>query len=83
MCFTWKGNENEKCWNHFGNTLQATHCGLVLTCYFRSPDIETVANRGSIGGWGLGEGRVDAAKGIDEEEDEPLDWDQAQVPSVK
>ncbi|KAF8629174.1 hypothetical protein AX17_005759 [Amanita inopinata Kibby_2008] len=45
----------------------------------RSPDVESGAGRASVGGWGLGEGHVDAVKTVDEEEDEPLDWDQAQA----
>jgi len=47
----------------------------------RSPDIETHEdNRGSIGGWGLGNPHEeDTAKkhGIEDEDDE-MDWDQAQ-----
>ena len=34
--------------------------------------------RGSVGGWGLGAGQEDTVT-KEEEEDEPLDWDQAQV----
>ncbi|KAM6502381.1 HbrB-like domain containing protein [Amanita muscaria] len=49
----------------------------------RSPDIEATGKSASMGGWGLGEGRAEVGKTIDEEEDEPLDWDQAQVSSVK
>ena len=47
----------------------------------RSPDIELVADRGSIGGWGLGGGHEEKTRlGQEEEEDEPpSDWDQAQV----
>jgi hypothetical protein len=45
----------------------------------RSPDIEPGA-RVTSGGWGLGAGNIENSKGAeDEEEDEPLDWDQAQV----
>ncbi|KAF8972942.1 HbrB-like-domain-containing protein [Flammula alnicola] len=45
----------------------------------RSPDIEPGA-RVTSGGWGLGAGNVENSKGgEDEEEDEPLDWDQAQA----
>lgn len=45
----------------------------------RSPDPEN-NTRASVGGWGLGGGNVDNSKAADEEEeDEPLDWDQAQV----
>jgi hypothetical protein len=47
---------------------------------FRSPDVESSAARASIGGWGLGAGHEDIGKPAEEEEeDEPLDWDQAQV----
>lgn len=47
---------------------------------FRSPDPESSAARASVGGWGLGAGHEDIIKTADEEEeDEPLDWDQAQV----
>lgn len=43
----------------------------------KSPDLEATHQRASTGGWGLGAGpEVDNG---DEEEDEPLDWDQAQV----
>ncbi|PPQ99733.1 hypothetical protein CVT24_009716 [Panaeolus cyanescens] len=44
----------------------------------RSPDIESSASatRISSGGWGLGAGHEELTK---EEEDEPLDWDQAQA----
>ncbi|KAF9047300.1 HbrB-like-domain-containing protein [Panaeolus papilionaceus] len=44
----------------------------------RSPDIEssTSATRITSGGWGLGAGHEEPAK---EDEDEPLDWDQAQA----
>ena len=47
----------------------------------RSPDIELVADRGSIGGWGLGGGHEEMTRlGQEEEDDEPpSDWDQAQV----
>ena len=47
----------------------------------RSPDIEHMNDRGSIGGWGLGGGHEEKTRlGQEEEEDEPLsDWDQAQV----
>lgn len=45
----------------------------------RSPDLDS-SNRASVGGWGLGVGREENGKPADdEEEDEPLDWDQAQV----
>lgn len=47
---------------------------------FRSPDPESAAARASVGGWGLGAGHEDIVKMADEEEDdEHLDWDQAQV----
>jgi hypothetical protein len=46
----------------------------------RSPDPESAAARASVGGWGLGGGHEDSGKTAEEdEEDEPLDWDQAQV----
>jgi len=46
----------------------------------RSPDPESSAARASVGGWGLGAGHEDIVKMADEEEeDEPLDWDQAQA----
>ncbi|PPQ89541.1 hypothetical protein CVT25_012213 [Psilocybe cyanescens] len=45
----------------------------------RSPDIEPSAARASTGGWGLGAGNEEPAKLGEEEEDEPLDWDQAQA----
>lgn len=40
-----------------------------------------MAQRASIGGWGLGGGQEEKTKlGQEEEDDEPLsDWDQAQV----
>ncbi|KAF9484479.1 HbrB-domain-containing protein [Pholiota conissans] len=45
----------------------------------RSPDIEP-GTRVTSGGWGLGAGNVENSKGVeDEEEDEPMDWDQAQA----
>lgn len=38
--------------------------------------------RASVGGWGLGGGNEDSGKTVEEEdEDETLDWDQAQVGS--
>lgn len=44
--------------------------------YCRSPDIEThEVNRGSIGGWGLGNPHEE--HGVEDEDDE-MDWDQAQ-----
>ena len=46
----------------------------------RSPDVESSAARASVGGWGLGAGHEDIDRPAEEEEeDEPLDWDQAQV----
>ncbi|KAH9485286.1 Target of rapamycin complex 2 subunit bit61 [Psilocybe cubensis] len=45
----------------------------------RSPDIESSATRASTGGWGLGAGKEEPTKTGEEEEDEPLDWDQAQA----
>lgn len=50
-------------------------------CYVgRSPDVENTAARASVGGWGLGAGHEDTVKTVDEEEEEePLDWDQTQV----
>lgn len=45
----------------------------------RSPDLVSSTTRASVGGWGLGAGHEDAPKTAEEEdEDEPLDWDQAQ-----
>jgi hypothetical protein len=32
-----------------------------------------------MGGWGLGEGHVEAGRVGEEEEEDGLDWDQAQV----
>jgi hypothetical protein len=54
---------------------------LIFLISHRSPDIELVADRGSIGGWGLGGGQEEKTRlGQEEEEDEPpCDWDQAQV----
>ncbi|KAF9007987.1 HbrB-like-domain-containing protein [Cyathus striatus] len=43
-----------------------------------SPDPATSTARASVGGWGLGEGHEPKVVD-DEEEDEPLTWDQAQV----
>ncbi|KAF8626864.1 hypothetical protein AX15_004682 [Amanita polypyramis BW_CC] len=43
----------------------------------RSPGME-VGGRASVGGWGLGEGHVDMGRAEEEEED-GLDWDQAQA----
>ncbi|RDB24719.1 Target of rapamycin complex 2 subunit bit61 [Hypsizygus marmoreus] len=46
----------------------------------RSPELESNATRASVGGWGLGAGHEDVGKATEEEEeDEPLDWDQAQA----
>ncbi|KDR75396.1 hypothetical protein GALMADRAFT_249446 [Galerina marginata CBS 339.88] len=46
----------------------------------RSPDLEPSGTRASSGGWGLGAGNVENGKLAEEdEEDEPLDWDQAQA----
>lgn len=43
--------------------------------------MESSAARASVGGWGLGVGIEDSSKGNEEDdEDETLDWDQAQVP---
>ena len=56
-------------------------CSLTLTNFCRSPDIETHENhRGSIGGWGLGNPHeVDTTKKhVVEDEDDEMDWDQAQ-----
>ncbi|TFK44576.1 HbrB-like-domain-containing protein [Crucibulum laeve] len=44
----------------------------------RSPDVESSAARASTGGWGLGAGH-EPKTAEDEEEDEPLSWDQAQA----
>lgn len=46
-------------------------------CVNRSPDPEKGA-RASMGGWGLGLGREEKPTEEDDE-DETLDWDQAQV----
>lgn len=35
-----------------------------------------------MGGWGLGEGHVEAGRAVEEEEEDGLDWDQAQVPML-
>lgn len=45
----------------------------------RSPDPEVLDTQASFGGWGLGAGQEDIGKMGEEEEDEPLDWDQAQA----
>ncbi|KAG5646283.1 hypothetical protein DXG03_003879 [Asterophora parasitica] len=47
----------------------------------RSPDLDNPATtRASVGGWGLGAGHEDVSKTLDEEEeDEMLDWNQAQA----
>jgi hypothetical protein len=45
----------------------------------RSPDISEVGARASMGGWGLGEGGEEAGRTGEEEEEEGLDWDQAQA----
>jgi hypothetical protein len=47
----------------------------------RSPEIEPTGTRANSGGWGLGAGNVENIKPgeEEEEEDEPLDWDQAQA----
>ncbi|KAF8348114.1 HbrB-like-domain-containing protein [Amanita rubescens] len=42
----------------------------------RSPDINA---RASMGGWGLGEGGEEAGRTGEEEEEDGLDWDQAQA----
>jgi len=50
-----------------------------IILHFRSPDLVSSTTRASVGGWGLGAGHEDAPKTAEEEEeDEPLDWDQAQ-----
>jgi hypothetical protein len=42
--------------------------------------VELPGARASFGGWGLGGGLEDGAKTVEEDdEDDPLDWDQAQV----
>lgn len=54
---------------------------LIFSMSCRSPDIELVPDRGSIGGWGLGGGHEEKTRlGQEEDEDEPpSDWDQPQV----
>ncbi|KAG7090820.1 hypothetical protein E1B28_009904 [Marasmius oreades] len=52
--------------------------GREILDSLRSPDIETAAAYASSGGWGLGAGKVDSSKQT-QEEDELLDWDQAQA----
>lgn len=55
-------------------------CATDQAWYIRSPDLDSSAARASVGGWGLGAGHEDVGKAAEEdEEDEPLDWDQAQV----
>jgi hypothetical protein len=50
------------------------------TSWHRSPDVEPPGARASVGGWGLGVGIEDSGKATEEDdEDETLDWDQAQV----
>lgn len=53
--------------------------GTCLTHICRSPDISEAGARASMGGWGLGEGHVEAGRAGEEEEEDGLDWDQAQV----
>lgn len=61
-------------------TSQGVFLKFSLLFLFRSPDVESTAARASVGGWGLGAGHEDVGKAAEEEEeDEPLDWDQAQV----
>lgn len=51
-----------------------------MLIHLRSPDLVSSAARASVGGWGLGAGHEDTARTAEEEEeDEPLDWDQAQA----
>ncbi|KAJ7784157.1 hypothetical protein B0H16DRAFT_1782965 [Mycena metata] len=46
----------------------------------RSPDIESHANLGFKGGWGLGDGTLDSARPEEEEDESPIfDWDEAQA----
>ncbi|KAJ7039251.1 HbrB-like-domain-containing protein, partial [Mycena alexandri] len=47
----------------------------------RSPDIESHANLGVKGGWGLGPGggTLDSARPEEEEDEPPLNWDEAQA----
>jgi hypothetical protein len=59
-------------------TYKTHSADFMVLC--RSPDVESAAARASVGGWGLGAGHEDIGKAVEEEEeDEPLDWDQAQV----
>ena len=73
-----------KCWKLLGlfiKICRAFTLLLISSMSCRSPDIELVAERGSMGGgWGLGGGYEEKARLGQEEEDEPpSDWDQAQV----
>ena len=73
-----------KCWKPLGlfiRICRAFTLLLIFSMSCRSPDIELVADRGSMGGWGLGGGHDEKTRiGHEEEEDEPpSDWDQAQV----
>ena len=54
---------------------------MLLTKLCRSPDIDNHEDhRGSIGGWGLGNPHEDdtTKKHAMDDEDDELDWDQAQ-----
>lgn len=45
----------------------------------RSTDLEPQGNRLTSGGWGLGAGNVESVKTVEDEDEDVLDWDQAQV----
>ena len=75
-----KGRGKESFWRRYGNLFLFSFL-LSLTDFRRSPDIETHEDhRGSIGGWGLGNPHEEdtTKKHPIEDEDDELDWDQAQ-----
>lgn len=84
MLLKWNVNVKGKCWKPLGLSIRICRAFTLLLIFSmscRSPDIELVADRGSIGGWGLGGGHEEKTRlGQEEDEDEPpSDWDQAQV----
>ena len=76
------GRGRESSWSLCGKCTFIFLCvSSRLTDFRRSPDIETHEDhRGSIGGWGLGNPHEEEAtkKHVVEDEDDELDWDQAQ-----
>ncbi|KAL0956097.1 hypothetical protein HGRIS_002266 [Hohenbuehelia grisea] len=63
--------------NGFGLPTDAEREAELLEA-LRSPDPENTS-RVSMGGWGLGAGKEYSAKQAEIDDDEPLDWDQAQA----